>query len=95
MKVLYENGIPCGIDWELIGEIKKGDKLVWEPLNEQIKTYLEVTKVLQIDNENYYHLLGEDDSFSINSESCVRESCVRDFRGINLIPVKYIYGGTE
>ena len=92
MKLIYENGVPCGVNWELKGEIKNGDNLVWEPLDDDVKCYVTVTSIQRVDGENFYELTGEDGSISVNCESSVRESCVRNFRNVTMIPADHIFG---
>lgn len=92
MKVIYEDNVPTAINWELKGPIKVGDKLIWEPLDSDVRCLVKVVRKYIFDGETFYDLKGVDGSESVNSERTVRGSCVRDLRGCKEIPVSFVFG---
>lgn len=79
MRVMYdERGIPEGIDWELKGRIKVGEKFVWEPLLPYAREELEVMDFNQFgDGENWIKTRSSHGVIAQKNEFYFRRGCVR------------------
>lgn len=78
IKLFFQDGVPSGIDWKLQGEIRKGDKFIWEPLNDEVRAEITVVEISR-SSEGRAIIYSENKKGNVvgNPEDSFRESCVR------------------
>ncbi|MCK5343999.1 MAG: hypothetical protein KAR20_11375, partial [Candidatus Heimdallarchaeota archaeon] len=75
MRIIYENGVPESIDWQIQGPIEVGDCLLWVPLLPHEREFvLVIDKKTNEDGEEFARLRDSYGKTTLNSISSIRES---------------------
>ncbi len=78
MKIIYDDGIPVALDWQLQCPLRVNMSLVWAPLLSHATAFVRIKRRLPSGNFVLIDATGKE---TINSEESIRESCVVDYRG--------------